>query len=182
MFEFFITDFSGSVRVGTCRIFFVPKFDERGQSLQFRDQRAMAIEMDKFTVNCEYTKRAPPLVQELNFSYPIVTPGANDFTRRSDQSSVTIPYERSFRRIGSQFQPTNAEDLAQFQFCGCGWPSHMLVPKGSPEGARFDVFVMISNYADDHVDQDSNLYVANAREFNSTKSLFPIFLFLYKFV
>lgn len=85
-----------------------------------------------------------------------VVPGQNDIRRRSDQSSITIPYERSFRRIGSQFQPTDADDLAQFQFCGCGWPAHMLVPKGTSEGARFDVFVMISNYADDSIDQTSN--------------------------
>lgn len=53
-----------------------------------------------------------------------MNPGGNEIRRRSDQSSVTIPYERSFRRIGSDYQPTNSEDLAQFQFCGCGWPQH----------------------------------------------------------
>lgn len=87
-----------------------------------------------------------------------MTPGQNEIRRRSDQSSVTIPYERSFRRIGSQFQPMDDMDLAQFQFCGCGWPQHMLLPKGSAEGTPFDVFVMISNYADDRIDQESNLY------------------------
>lgn len=37
---------------------------------------------------------------------------------------------------------------------GCGWPAHMLIPKGLPEGLACDVFVMISNYNDDRVDQD----------------------------
>lgn len=126
------------------------------------------------TVSKHCTERIPlqSLVRTQFFSFLTVAPGSNDIRRRSEQSSVTIPYERSFRRIGSQFQPSNADDLAQFQFCGCGWPSHMLVPKGSPEGSRFDVFVMISNYEDDRVDQDSNLYVSNAPEFHLSKTQF----------
>lgn len=85
-----------------------------------------------------------------------MNPGVNTIRRRSDESSVTIPYERSFRRIGSQYQPTAAPELAQFQFCGCGWPQHMLIPKGTPEGAQFDIFVMISNFEDDTVNQEAN--------------------------
>lgn len=80
-----------------------------------------------------------------------MTTGANDIRQRSEQSSVTIPYERSFRRIGSQDQPTNPEELNQFQFCGCGWPQHMLLPKGTAIGSKFAIFVMISNYEQDQV-------------------------------
>lgn len=83
-----------------------------------------------------------------------VNPGVNSIRRRSDQSSVTIPYQRSFRRIGSQFQPTDAAELAQFRFCGCGWPEHMLIPKGTPEGAIYDIFVMVTNFNDDTVNQN----------------------------
>lgn len=95
-----------------------------------------------------------------------VNPGPNTIRRRSDESSVTIPYERSFRRIGSNFQPTGQAELSQFQFCGCGWPQHMLVPRGTPEGARYDVFVMISNMADDRVNQTPNLWVFFGNEHN----------------
>lgn len=44
-------------------------------------------------------------------------PGENQIRRRSDESSVTIPYDRSFRRIGSRDQPSGEEALSQFQFC-----------------------------------------------------------------
>lgn len=91
---------SGAQRMGTCRIFLTPVNDERGTPLSFEDQRKLMIEMDKFTI---------PL-----------NPGPNLIRRRSDESSVTIPYERSFRRIGSQYQPVDAAQRAQFQFCGCG--------------------------------------------------------------
>lgn len=77
--------------------------------------------------------------------------------RRSDESSVTIPYERSFRRIGTKFQPAAGVALDEFQFCGCGWPQHMLLPKSTVEGTEYELFVMISNYDDDTVNQEPNL-------------------------
>lgn len=45
-----VTNASAAAKQGTCRIFFLPKVDERGQTLRLRDQRSFAIEMDKFVV------------------------------------------------------------------------------------------------------------------------------------
>lgn len=132
---------SSAQRLGTCRIFFCPVNDERGTPLSFEEQRKLMIEMDKFTV-------------QLN-------PGMNMIRQRSNDSSVTIPYERSFRRIGSQYQPVDPVQKAQFQFCGCGWPQHMLVPKGTAEGARFNIFVMISDHDVDKVEQPASSNVCN---------------------
>lgn len=87
-------------RIGTCRIFLSPVNDERGTPFNFEDQRKLMIEMDKFTVSLKA--------------------GLNVIRRRSDESSVTIPYDRSFRRIGSQYQPVDEAASAQFRFCGCG--------------------------------------------------------------
>lgn len=121
-------------KMGTCRIFMCPKFDERGQPFaKFDDQRTLMIEMDKFVVR--------------------LNPGQNTIRRRSDESSVTIPYEKSFRKVGPKFTPTDSEEKAQFQFCGCGWPQHLLLPKGSVDGTKFNIFVMVSNYDLDRVDQ-----------------------------
>ncbi|KAK7790083.1 hypothetical protein R5R35_013004 [Gryllus longicercus] len=123
---------SGAARTGTVRIFMAPRFDERGTPLTFREQRLFFIEMDKF---------------QFNFQ-----PGANTIQRLSTQSSLTIPYERTFRDLNTI--PTEAGDAQdQFNYCGCGWPQHMLVPKGSQEGLQADLFVMVSNFADDRVDQ-----------------------------
>lgn len=80
------------------------------------------------------------------FFFP-VNPGVNNVVRRSDQSNLTIPYERTFRNVAASIQP----DSEPFRFCNCGWPSHMLIPKGTPQGTRFDLFVMVSNYDDDVV-------------------------------
>lgn len=43
---------SNGNRMGTCRIFLAPKFDERGNPWLFRDQKTMWIELDKWTVSC----------------------------------------------------------------------------------------------------------------------------------
>lgn len=126
-----VTNNSNVQRIGTCRIFMCPKANERGILFtRFEDQRALMIEMDKFTV--------------------YMNPGMNIIRRRSDESSITIPLEQS---LGNQNQPTNAVADAQFQFCGCGWPQNLLLPKGSPDGSKFNIFVMISNYELDRVNQ-----------------------------
>jgi tyrosinase len=82
-----------------------------------------------------------------------VRAGQNVITRDSRFSAVTIPFERSFRDLESGKPPSNASGQVQdqFNFCGCGWPQHMLIPKGSPEGYPSVLFAMISNYQTDWV-------------------------------
>lgn len=124
--------------------------------LTFKDQRLFMIELDRFVVT--------------------LNQGDNVIVRRSDQSSITIPYNRTFRRVGVTDEPTGDAQRAAFRFCGCGWPSHMLLPKGTPEGMQFDTFAMISNYADDLVDQPYDEYV----KFFLTKFVYYFSCFCYK--
>nr|ACM41728.1 pro-phenoloxidase 2 [Diabolocatantops pinguis] len=122
----------GTQRIGTVRIFMAPKFDERGITLLLRDQRLLFIELDRFTANLKS--------------------GNNTIQRKSTESSVTIPFEQTFRDLTTN-RPTDSEGLSRFNYCGCGWPQHMLIPKGTPEGFPCELFVMISNFNDDEVDQ-----------------------------
>ncbi|XP_058835597.1 phenoloxidase 8-like [Topomyia yanbarensis] len=119
---------------GTVRIFMAPKTDDRNTTLKYDEWRRYVIELDKFVVT--------------------LTPGVNRITRRSNQSSVTVAYNRTFRQIKTEAQIPKKDDLEQFRFCGCGWPEHMLLPKGTVEGMVFDLFVMISNYAGDTINQE----------------------------
>lgn len=80
-----------------------------------------------------------------------VRQGMNTITRRSDESSVTIPFNRTFRDLDANRPQEGSDALATFNFCGCGWPQHMLIPKGNGEGFPCQLFVMISNYEDDRV-------------------------------
>ncbi|KAJ8679167.1 hypothetical protein QAD02_014954 [Eretmocerus hayati] len=123
--------------MGTVRIFIAPKFDETGRHFTFNDQRLLMIEMDRFVTKL---KR-----------------GQNIISRSSNESSLTIPFEATFRNV-DQGRPSaeNLFDFDQFNFCGCGWPQHMLVPKGTKLGFPMDLFVMVSNYELDKVDQQDS--------------------------
>lgn len=77
----------------------------------------------------------------------------------STESSVTIPFEQTFRDLSVQSNDPRRPNLAEFNFCGCGWPQHMLVPKGTEAGATYQLFVMLSNYDLDSVSQLINVYL-----------------------
>lgn len=126
---------NNAARRGTVRIFMAPRQDERGLPYVFRDQKELMIEMDKFTV--------------------LLKPGQNTIERKSTESSVTIPFERTFRNL-EENRPIGGDSLDQFNFCGCGWPQHMLIPKGKEEGFPMDLFIMISDYTGDAVEQDES--------------------------
>ncbi|XP_045454185.1 phenoloxidase 1-like [Melitaea cinxia] len=122
---------TGKARRATMRIFMSPKFDERNLPWILSDQRKMFIEMDRFVV---------PL-----------NAGSNTITRLSTQSSVTIPFEQTFRDLSAPGGDVRAPERAAFNFCGCGWPQHMLVPRGTEPGMPYQLFVMLSNYDLDSV-------------------------------
>ncbi|XP_076646002.1 phenoloxidase 1-like [Halictus rubicundus] len=129
---------------GTVRIFIAPKEDERGLPFTFRYQRNLMIEMDKFTVT--------------------LRPGQNTIEQKSTGSSVTIPFERTFRNLDEN-RPLSGDSLELFNFCGCGWPQHMLVPKGTTAGFRMELFVMVSDYSGDVIQQDEPTGCADASSF-----------------
>ncbi|KAI8045631.1 phenoloxidase 3-like [Drosophila gunungcola] len=133
-YTFVVNNTSGARRYGYARIFMAPKVDENGYEMLFADQRLMMIELDKFLI--------------------LVPPGRQTFTRDSTSSSVTIPFERTFRDLSNSSETPNTPESQENFFCGCGWPNHMLVPKGRAEGMSFDLFIMVSNYDNDRVDQN----------------------------
>ncbi|XP_076646001.1 phenoloxidase 1-like [Halictus rubicundus] len=128
-------------KLGTVRIFIGPKEDERGLPFTYRHQKNLMIELDKFTVHLQ--------------------PGQNTIQRKSTESSVTIPFERTFRNL-EENRPVGAESLDAFNFCGCGWPQHMLIPKGTKAGYPTDLFIMVSDYDIDAVEQGESSSCSDA--------------------
>ncbi|XP_063218970.1 phenoloxidase 1-like [Bacillus rossius redtenbacheri] len=124
---------NNSNKIGTVRIYLAPKFDERGLPMLFTDQKGLFIELDKFQVTLK--------------------PKSNTITRRSDESSVTIPFEQTFRNLEKNRPADTDSSIMAFNFCGCGWPHHLLIPKGSEQGFPCQLFVMVSNYDGDKIDQ-----------------------------
>lgn len=109
----------------------------------------MFIELDRFTVQRKYIIIIIKGSGRTIFIIA-VRPGQNNLVRRSDLSSITIPFERTFRDVDTN-RPEGGDALAEFNYCGCGWPHHLLIPKGTTDGFPCDLFVMISNFADDRV-------------------------------
>ncbi|XP_058805148.1 phenoloxidase subunit 1-like [Phymastichus coffea] len=126
---------SNNVEVtGTIRVFIAPKTDENGRQLSQDEQRMLMIEMDKFTTRLRR--------------------GQNIITRNSTESAVTIPFEATFRDLNNNRpQDSDLQNFDSFNFCGCGWPQHMLVPKGTENGFAMDLFLMVSDYQQDKIDQ-----------------------------
>ncbi|OXU22253.1 hypothetical protein TSAR_002571 [Trichomalopsis sarcophagae] len=133
-YSFVVNNSNNQEVMGTVRVFIAPKYDETGRNLSFDDQRMLMIEMDKFTTRLRR--------------------GQNTINRNSTESAITIPFEATFRNV-DQNRPSESDipSFDQFNFCGCGWPQHMLVPKGTRQGYPMDLFVMVSNYQDDRVNQ-----------------------------
>lgn len=111
----------------------------------------------------------------------IVNPGQNTIQRSSTESSLTIPFERTFRNVDEN-RPISGDSLEQFNFCGCGWPQHLLIPKGSKAGFPMDLFIMISDYTGDAVSFFFSFLYAYRRTFinwiycTNESIIFPVYL------
>lgn len=80
-----------------------------------------------------------------NMSKLTVRVGRNIITRRSHDSSLTQPWTKHLHDLEEENHSGAAD------FCGCGWPQHLYIPKGTHKGMPFDLFVMVTNYDEDHV-------------------------------
>lgn len=83
----------------------------------------------------------------ITYLFCLVAQGINQVTRASVDSSVTRFYDLApLTRNLAQF-------TAEEDWCNCGWPAHMLIPKGSVEGLKCQLFVMVTDSDIDQVQQ-----------------------------
>jgi hypothetical protein len=131
-----LRDFSYFVRVQnllprvqeiTVRIFLVPT--------TVREDRRMWIEMDKFRHRLERSDSAViyrPSEKSSVVRKPVL----------KDPCAVPDP----------PADPTAEPDY----YCTCGWPYHLLLPSGTPEGMDVTLMVMITDWEKDQVAEDSH--------------------------
>ncbi len=112
----------------TVRLFICPASDADGNADDsLLDDRRLWIEMDKFT--------------------QVLAAGAEGVLVREDRESTVI------RRPA--FEPEHVTDLhypmggphEDVGFCECGWPYHLLVPRGSEAGMRFALLAVVTKDA-----------------------------------
>nr|CAC44753.1 hemocyanin subunit 5 [Cupiennius salei] len=117
---------SGTAKHATIRVFLGPKYDELGNRLAPDDQRRLMIELDKF--------------------HKELAPGKNVINRNAIESSVTLSHTYTFDELKSG-QGANENST---EYCSCGWPENMLVPRGTHKGMEFQLFVMATDYTKDN--------------------------------
>ncbi|XP_055374476.1 phenoloxidase 2-like [Condylostylus longicornis] len=133
-YTFKVTNNNDLVKFGTVRVYLGPKYDENSKKMKFNENRRFMCEMDRFKVQLH--------------------PGENTIKRRSNESDLTTNFENTFRNLSEARSGDGGPEELEENFCGCGWPDHLLVPKGNEKGFQCELFVFISNYDDDKIEQD----------------------------
>jgi hypothetical protein len=98
---------------------------------KFFENRRQWIEMDKF----EFTLPA----------------NAKSVVARSSKLSSVA--RKPARRPGDP--PPAPEPGADPNYCDCGWPYHLLLPRSTKTGGKYQVFVMLTDHTKDNVGPDS---------------------------
>ena len=75
----------------------------------------------------------------------VVKKGLNAINRTSSESNVALAYENTFKNF-EKFRYRDSDD-----YCGCGWPENMMIPKGNVNGHEMVLFIMITDYEYDKV-------------------------------
>ena len=89
---------------------------------------------------------------ELDRRPVIVAPGRTVLTLISDESTIVrklggrAPFPHSAFTVSDLGDEANAPDSAD-DFCDCGWPMNLQLPRGSAEGMPFQLTVMLSEGA-----------------------------------
>lgn len=83
--------------------------------------------------------------------FTLVNVGQNFIKRRSDESNVTIPFQQAYDHQKPPADDAPQKDKDRLAFCGCGWPSNMLIPRGKRQNFACQLFVMISDGDEDQV-------------------------------
>ena len=66
---------------------------------------------------------------------------------------MALPYALSLRYAPVIQPPARSR---REQYCRCGWPYHLLLPRGSTRGMPFRVAAVVTDYALDHIKGDPN--------------------------
>jgi len=112
--------------------------------------RKQWIEMDKFKV-------------KLNKS------GETIISRAAELSSVI---RKPAQKV---FDDTPGDDFDN-DYCGCGWPYHLLLPRGTRDGMKFKLFVFISDWNVDKVPdgtEEGSLSMCGRKIANERPALYP---------
>ncbi|CAG8524317.1 12130_t:CDS:2 [Racocetra fulgida] len=130
-----VTNEADIVSIITFRIFIVPE--------EFADSRVHWIELDKFKAILQPLEKAV-IVRECDKSIIIRKPAQKNESQ-FDDTQITPSIKQANLAL-------TAQDKSEKSFCDCGWPYHMILPRGiKGEGIKFKLLVFISDGTNDMV-------------------------------
>jgi hypothetical protein len=121
----------------TVRVFIVAADDP-----EWPEDRRMWIEMDKFKQSLAAEEQAV-VFRPASLSSVIRKPG----TKPPSAEQPPI-------RAKNDFMQEDAKILENY--CDCGWPYNLLLPRGTKQGMRFRLLVMLTDWSIDNVPQEGD--------------------------
>nr|CCA94921.1 hemocyanin subunit g [Euphrynichus bacillifer] len=121
-----VNNTTGAAKECIVRIFLAPQYDELGNLLTIEEGRRLFIELDKFKQT--------------------LAAGQSSFSRNAIDSNVTLSKVPTFDDLKSG---EVSDDYSEF--CSCGWPENMLIPRGNHKGKPFVLFVLLTDFEKDKV-------------------------------
>ncbi|KAK7080669.1 hypothetical protein SK128_004647 [Halocaridina rubra] len=127
-----VTNNNGDNVLATFRIFLCPQYDNNGVEYTYDNGHWMCVEMDKF--------------------WKTLNPGKNHVTRKSTESTVTVPDPQHFQTLidatDKAVSGGTPYDFHEYQR-SCGIPNRMLLPKGKRDGMEFALVLAITDGKED---------------------------------
>ncbi|KAJ3212444.1 Polyphenol oxidase 1 [Dinochytrium kinnereticum] len=92
--------------------------------------------------------------------------------RMDDASVIRKPAQKTVEQMDDRRDEDDGLDRAGDQYCDCGWPFNMLVPRGTPEGTHFRLAVLATDAKIDRVPTKSG---CGSLTFCGAKEKYPDF-------
>lgn len=86
----------------------------------------------------------------IDFLVNVLGPDVNRAAPFINRHSTFVPSEQP-RRPGENDSPEDIERLETANYCTCGWPYNLLLPRGTPDGMPFRLAVICSDWEIDQV-------------------------------
>lgn len=169
-YSFNVTNNSGAQRLGMARIFLGVRNGFNRQPMNFNTQRIMMMEMDKFPIQSESEWSENFEISTKNSTLQCVrgrtrsTDGPATLwwpfltTKRSEiktlDALLVVMNSKNLKSVVVDgpitCKRTDAGKVRRSSNCCLS----RLIPRGTPAGQKFDLYVMVSNYEEDRIDQD----------------------------
>jgi len=123
------------------RIYLAPKYDSFGEKLTYQQMFWKAFELDTFTYK--------------------LTNGKNTILRKSSESSIVVPDYVKLTELQKKVQEAlegQSQFLVNKDYRHCGFPSRLLLPRGTVEGQKYTMIVYVSNYDEEKVQETKESY------------------------